>query len=650
MSPAGPPDETEMVTGAGQLLSSAVSNDLSASFDPAQGGWIASSQSVDPYTGVAGGSDSLSAFTGGQAIDPYTGVTAVSDNPNSYTGGQNVDPFSGVQNAASFTGGGGSLPNSSDLSASNGPIVASESASAPQNAFQYGPAASLTGGGGSLLNSPDLLASNGPIVASESASAPQNAFQYGPATSLTGGGGSLLKSPDLLASNGQIVANGSGSNAAPAGVPSQVTSQGTTDIDGNRVGWDVVTIDGGQYNHYFNDMLHIDLWEPATSVVTPPAANQTAQPAPAAPSTGAPPTAAPPTAPVAPPASIQGVPRAPSSPSDSWGLGDLLATIAGLFSPTSVGPYMNPQTPANLPGGLQQMAQMNAQMAQQSLQDAGARTRAGIVAAGIPYVAAEAALAAPAAGSLGYEGSLMAASRFPTATAVATDLGNALTGTTIPRVAIGVGGATLAAGAAGELPALGPELPSSLPLPTLPSEAAGALAPEIQASTPAAQSESALVNQNLQHVLRGGSGDRGIGVLHLDGSKLNPAEVQTAVASVREMDFQAGMAGGLIRSSVSSRSIADSVTRLARSSSAIDLGADVAGHLPDVAGGGSPYGPIMGLPRSVNSSIGGQFGGNSRYAPGFTFDGFSLVDRSTGAYLYMSQGLEEEPSLILDFR
>ncbi len=41
---------------------------------------------------------------------------------------------------------------------------------------------------------------------------------------------------------------------------------------------------------------------------------------------------------------------------------------------------------------------------------------------------------------------------------------------------------------------------------------------------------------------------------------------------------------------------------------------------------GSPYGPIMGLPRSVNSSIGGQW---SRYAPLFTFDGFSLIDRST---------------------
>jgi len=210
-SPGGPLDETEIVSGADQLLSSAVPGGLSDPFDPAQGGWVASSQSVDPYTGMAGGRDTLNAFTGVQNVDPFTGVTAENDNPNFYTGDQNVDPFSGVQNAESFTG-----------------------------------------GGGNLLNSPNLLASNGPIVA-----------------------------------------NVSGSNDAPAGIPSEITSKGTTYHDGKLVGWDVVTIDGVQYNHYFSDMAHIDLWEPATSVVTPPAATQATQPAPATLPTGAPLTPAP---------------------------------------------------------------------------------------------------------------------------------------------------------------------------------------------------------------------------------------------------------------------------------------------------------------------------------------------------------------------
>jgi hypothetical protein len=181
--------------------------------------------------------------------------------------------------------------------------------------------------------------------------------------------------------------------------------------------------------------------------------------------------------------------------------------------------------------------------------------------------------------------------------------------------------------------ALGPELPNSLP-------------PEIPASTGAAQSESSFVAQNLQHVSRGGSGDRGVGLLHLDASKLNAADIQAAVDAVRDMDFQAGMAGGLTRSSVPSRNVADSVADLGRR--ALELGpGEAAGHIPDVAGGGSPYGPIMSLPRGVNSAIGGQWG---RYASGFTFDGFSLIDRSTGQFLYISHGLEEEPTLIFDFR
>jgi hypothetical protein len=145
--------------------------------------------------------------------------------------------------------------------------------------------------------------------------------------------------------------------------------------------------------------------------------------------------------------------------------------------------------------------------------------------------------------------------------------------------------------------------------------------------------------------LRGGSGDRGIGVLHIDVSELTPLEIESTVEAIRDMDFQAGMANGLVRTSVPSRSVANSVAALGKRT--LSLGStEAAGHLPDVAGGGSALGPIMGMPKSVNSSIGGQW---RRYAPGFTFDGYSLVDRATGDFLYISRALENEPAPILDF-
>jgi hypothetical protein len=62
--------------------------------------------------------------------------------------------------------------------------------------------------------------------------------------------------------------------------------------------------------------------------------------------------------------------------------------------------------------------------------------------------------AAPAIGNFAFEASIQVAARFPTATSIATGVGNAMTWTTVPRVAIGVGGAALAGAAADELPAL----------------------------------------------------------------------------------------------------------------------------------------------------------------------------------------------------
>jgi hypothetical protein len=167
-------------------------------------------------------------------------------------------------------------------------------------------------------------------------------------------------------------------------------------------------------------------------------------------------------------------------------LGDVLAGIAGLFSPSSVGPYLHLQTPANFPGGLQEMGRMNAGMAQQGMQASGVIARRTIVAVGIPYAATIAALAAPTLGGLGARVSLNVAARYPPATELALDLGNALTGTTLPRLALGTGSAVIG-GAAGQtvlseaelnlggtaqtLEALGAELEQSLPLRSAPQAA-----------------------------------------------------------------------------------------------------------------------------------------------------------------------------------
>jgi hypothetical protein len=164
----------------------------------------------------------------------------------------------------------------------------------------------------------------------------------------------------------------------------------------------------------------------------------------------------------------------------------------------------------------------------------------------------------------------------------------------------------------------------------------GSLSVELDSALAEAGEEA---GSNLQHVFAGGAGDRGIAVLDINVSGLTTAEIESSVEAIRDMDLQAGMAGGLARTVVSSRSVADSVAALGRK--VLSLGStEAAGHVPDVAGGGNPLGPIMGLPRSVNSSIGGQW---SRYASGFTFDGFSLIDRETGEFLYISHALENPP-------
>jgi hypothetical protein len=94
-----------------------------------------------------------------------------------------------------------------------------------------------------------------------------------------------------------------------------------------------------------------------------------------------------------------------------------------------------------------------------------------------------------AVGNLGTEIGIQLAVRAPTATALATGIGDALTGTTVPRLAIGAGGATIVGGAAFKvakeefsssaaqqtLQTLGSEIASSLPSPATISTEAAAL-------------------------------------------------------------------------------------------------------------------------------------------------------------------------------
>jgi hypothetical protein len=596
-SPAGPLDETEVVTGADQLLSTAVSNGLSDPFDPAEGGWIASSLAVDPYTGVAAGDGGVDPFTGGQAVDPYGGAPAGNDNSNAYTGGQNVDPASGAQNSDGITGGGSAAPGSLMLNFSIGTIEVN--------------------GSGSQASDPSIVDTN---IVYDSNGAPYVQYTYSDGTvaivSYDNNAPVAYKFPTMDLTPTSLPARGAPLPPDFVPEPAQQTPTPAPSPSATQAPAPTPTPAASQST--------------AQPTPTPSSVTSTAPPAPSqsppqVPQPSAPPAAAPGSA--APPQLTEAQRDEENWSAAKSGMWDSLVNmVEGLAN-------MGPQAAVNtlMPGlGL-------------------------FFGSSLPHISFDWAKSRPPAptGNPARDRELM--DNYRSGGWVTTTVSLAL-----PFAAEGMLGSALSA--AGKLPALegmGMMGGGSLIGPTeqwlasfgetteaLGPEAADALASETQASAPAAQSGDSLVNQNLQHVLRGGSGDRGIGVLHLDGSKLSPADAQAAVAAVRDMDFQAGMAGGLSRSSVSSRSVADSVTRLARGSEAMNLGADAAGHLPDVAGGGSPLGPIMGLPRSVNSSIGGQW---SRYAPGFTFDGFSLVDRSTGTFLYMSQGLEEEPALILDF-
>jgi hypothetical protein len=156
---------------------------------------------------------------------------------------------------------------------------------------------------------------------------------------------------------------------------------------------------------------------------------------------------------------------------------------------------------------------------------------------------------------------------------------------------------------------------------------------------------SAIAAMNLQHVVRGGAGQRGVGVLYIESRGLSADELRDTVAHFRDADFQAGMAGGYVRQRVprggTLRRTGNRAAAVSRDLLDITDTNIVGGHTPDMAGGGSALGPIMALPRQVNSAIAGQWG---RYEAGFVFEGYSLWDRTTRSWLYVSQALEHPPA------
>jgi hypothetical protein len=349
-SAAGLLDETELVTGADQLLSTAVSNGLSDPFDPAQGGWVASSLTIDPSTGIVTGNGGIDPFAGGPAVDQYAGTPAQNGSPNPITGGQNIDPVSGVQNADTFSS------------------AANTASDIPAGA-KYVPANTLQG-----LNQIDTVTIGSTSYAH---------FQ--------------------------------------------------------------VTIDGTTYDAYLNDavmpgqaMLVPAASSPAALGATPspvPVSSPAAGPAQLPPASVSP-SAQPPGSPSPSPGpvtpSLTSAPGSPSGPpppqsvplsSGSWTtwFGDLLATVAGLFSPSAVGPYLQPQTPAGLPIGLQQMGQLNARGAQAALHFNAKATQVGALGIGASAsLGVGGALAGSAVAEGLYGASLRAAVTFPRATSART--------------------------------------------------------------------------------------------------------------------------------------------------------------------------------------------------------------------------------------
>jgi hypothetical protein len=170
----------------------------------------------------------------------------------------------------------------------------------------------------------------------------------------------------------------------------------------------------------------------------------------------------------------------------------------------------------------------------------------------------------------------------------------------------------------------------SIPVPSLSSGAAPA---------GVAQADPAGPND---HHMRGQPGETGVGVVYVkDWANMSADDRGKVLFWAREVDVRAS--GGVQRQAVTPQMKRDakSVQGLAQRSPAMGLGpTDAAGHSNDMTAGGDPLGPIVALPKGVNSSIGPQW---KRYRQGFTFTGVSVYDHDTGQWLYVSHAVEHAP-------
>lgn len=92
----GSPDDEDPLSGlssAEPLLSTAASN-LWDTFGSTQGGWMAGSRPMDPFTNQALMDGRSDLFVGGN-VDPFTNSAFDAANMNAYTGDADVEPFTG---------------------------------------------------------------------------------------------------------------------------------------------------------------------------------------------------------------------------------------------------------------------------------------------------------------------------------------------------------------------------------------------------------------------------------------------------------------------------------------------------------------------------------------------------------------------------
>ena len=432
-------------------MSTAAPSGLPDPFSSAQAGWIATSQTIDPYTGLAAGDDDGNAFTGGQTIDPFTGATPDGDNPNAFTGGQNVDPFSGGQDTESFTGTGASQQ------------------SPPPTGSGWG-AFGLSGPPPSILSDPNLTAENDAVPTNTNI-----ATDAANPTSITLGGEQWAWTSNTV-QLGNTVYN-------------QFSSADGTEFALQPVGGGpivIVSADGTVEGAYSESGAFV----PAPiqrSPGTPPPADfvpdpqettrttpTTTQSAPAPGAAAADPQLTPAQEAQLNAAIQQAVGPDPTAgnPGPPQSINDVLSGTDGASPPAT--PNQPPTSPPPGPSGsgtvpFNPMADSpfaswllygnDTPILDFLTNDSHLKVAQNValgVAVGAGTIATGGLLldAAPAIGNFAFEASIQVAARFPTATSIATGLGNAMTWTTVPRVAVGVGGAAIAAGAADELPAL----------------------------------------------------------------------------------------------------------------------------------------------------------------------------------------------------